>query len=110
MVRWQTDFARQQESGLRQGLSELVIWIWVIASVVLLLVLGLAVFFANRITAPLRKLRVAAQQLIRDQFHKPTEKSIEVESKADQLTVNMDEVQNIDRSFSNNGVRHPRTY
>jgi len=78
MIRWQTDFARQQESKLRQGLSGLGIWIWVVASVVLLLVLGLAVFFANRITAPLRKLRGAAQQLIRDQFHKPAEKSIEV--------------------------------
>ena len=38
MIRWQTNFARQQESKLRQGLSGLGIWIWVVASVVLLLV------------------------------------------------------------------------
>ena len=99
MIRWQTDFARQQESELRQGLSGLGIWIWVVASVVLLLVLGLAVFFANRITAPLRKLRGAAQQLIRDQFHKPAEKSIEVEGKADEFTENMDEVQTLTEVF-----------
>jgi len=99
MIRWQTDFARQQESELRQGLSGLGIWIWVVASVVLLLVLGLAVFFANRITAPLRKLRGAAQQLIRDQFHKPAEKSIEVEGKADEFPENMDEVQTLTEVF-----------
>ena len=99
MIRWQTDFARQQESELRQGLSGLGIWIWVVASVVLLLVLGLAVFFANRITAPLRKLRGAAQQLIRDQFHKPAEKSIEVEGKTDEFTENMDEVQTLTEVF-----------
>jgi len=99
MIRWQTDFARQQESELRQGLSGLGIWIWVVASVVLLLVLGLAVFFANRITAPLRKLRGAAQQLIRDQFHKPAEKSIEVEGKADEFTENMDEIQTLTEVF-----------
>ena len=99
MIRWQTDFARQQESKLRQGLSGLGIWIWVVASVVLLLVLGLAVFFANRITAPLRKLRGAAQQLIRDQFHKPPEKSIEVEGKADEFPENMDEVQTLTEVF-----------
>jgi len=99
MIRWQTDFARQQESELRQGLSGLGIWIWVVASGVLLLVLGLAVFFANRITAPLRKLRGAAQQLIRDQFHKPTEKSIEVEGKADEFPENMDEVQTLTEVF-----------
>jgi signal transduction histidine kinase len=99
MIRWQTDFARQQESKLRQGLSGLGIWIWVVASVVLLLVLGLAVYFANRITAPLRKLRGAAQQLIRDQFHKPAEKSIEVEGKADEFPENMDEVQTLTEVF-----------
>ena len=99
MIRWQTDFARQQESKLRQGLSGLGIWIWVVASVVLLLVLGLAVFFANRITAPLRILRGAAQQLIRDQFHKPAEKSIEVEGKADEFPENMDEVQTLTEVF-----------
>ena len=99
LVRWQTDFARQQESELRQGLSGLGIWIWVVASVVLLLVLGLAVYFANRITAPLRKLRGAAQQLIRDQFHKPAEKSIEVEGKADEFPENMDEVQTLTEVF-----------
>ena len=99
MIRWQTDFARQQESELRQGLSGLGIWIWVVASVVLLLVLGLAVYFANRITAPLRKLRGAAQQLIRDQFHKPAEKSIEVEGKADEFPENMDEVQTLTEVF-----------
>jgi len=97
MIRWQTDFAHQQESEIRQGLSGLGIWIWIVASVVLLLVLGLAVFFANRITAPLRKLRGAAQQLIRDQFHNPTGKSIEVESKAD--AENMDEVQTLTEVF-----------
>jgi len=59
----------------------------------------LAVFFANRITAPLRKLRGAAQQLIRDQFHKPTEKSIEVEGKADEFPENMDEVQTLTEVF-----------
>ena len=99
MIRWQTDFARQHESELRQGLSGLGIWIWVVASVVLLLVLGLVVFFANRITAPLRKLRGAAQQLIRDQFHKPAEKSIEVEGKADEFTENMDEIQTLTEVF-----------
>ena len=99
MIRWQTDFARQQESELRQGLSGLGIWIWVVASVVLLLVLGLAVFFANRITAPLRKLRGAAQQLIQDQFHKPAEKSIEVEGKPDRFTENKDEVKTLTEVF-----------
>ena len=98
MLRWQTDFARQQESVLRQGLSGLGIWIWIVASVVLLLVLGLAVFFANRITAPLRELRSAAQQLIRDQFHKPAEKSIEVQGNAEE-SKNMDEVQTLTEVF-----------
>ena len=55
--------------------------------------------FANRITAPLRKLRGAAQQLIRDQFHKPAEKSIEVEGKADEFPENMDEVQTLTEVF-----------
>ena len=99
LIRWQTDFVRQQESELRQGLSGLGIWIWVVASVVLLLVLGLAVFFANRITAPLRKLRGAAHQLIQDQFHKPAEKSIEVEGKPDRFTENKDEVKTLTEVF-----------
>ena len=99
MIRWQIDFARQQESELRQGLSDLGIWIWIVASVVLLLVLGLAIFFANRITAPLRELRSAAQQLIHDQFHKPADKSIEVQENLDAFSNNLDEVQTLTEVF-----------
>ena len=39
LLRWQTDFARQQDSILKQGLLGLGIWIWIIASVVLVTVL-----------------------------------------------------------------------
>ena len=47
MIRWQTDFARQQESKLRQGLSGLGIWIWVVASVVLLPCFGIGSLFCK---------------------------------------------------------------
>ena len=63
LLRWQTDFARQQDSSLKQGLLGLGIWIWIVASIVLLTVFVLAVFFAKRITDPLRKLRNAALKL-----------------------------------------------
>ena len=99
MLRWQTNFARQQESVLRQGLSGLSISIWIVASVVLLLVLGLAVFFANKITAPLRELRCAAQELIRDQFHRSADKPIEVQGNANDFPNNMDEVQTLTAVF-----------
>ena len=99
VIRWQTDFARQQDSELRRGLSGLGIWIWIIASVVLLLVLVLAVFFANRITAPLRKLRGAVQQVTKDQFRDPIKKSIEVQDKAEGFTENKDEVQTLTEVF-----------
>ncbi|GIT07743.1 MAG: hypothetical protein CM1200mP30_13730 [Pseudomonadota bacterium] len=32
LLRWQTDFARQQDSSLKQGLLGLGIWIWIVAS------------------------------------------------------------------------------
>ena len=99
VIRWQTDFARQQDSELRRGLSGLGIWIWIVASVVLLLVLVLAVFFANRITAPLRKLRGAVQQVTKDQFRDPIKKSIEVQDKAEEFTENEDEVQTLTEVF-----------
>ena len=43
LLRWQTDFASKQDSRLRQGLLGLGIWIWVVASIVLLTVIVLAV-------------------------------------------------------------------
>ena len=59
LVRWQNDFAKQQASELRKVLSGLGIWIWIIASLVLVFVLVIALFFAKRISDPLRKLRIA---------------------------------------------------
>ena len=89
LLRWQTDFARQQDSSLKQGLLGLGIWIWIIASVVLVTVFVLAVFFAKRITDPLKKLRNAAQKVTRDYFI--NQKIKEAEKPPD----NLDEVQTL---------------
>ena len=93
LLRWQTDFARQQDSSLKQGLLGLGIWIWIVASIVLLTVFVLAVFFAKRITDPLRKLRNAAQKVTRDYFI--NQKIKEAEKPPD----NLDEVQTLTYAF-----------
>ena len=67
LVRWQNDFAKQQASELRKVLSGLGIWIWIIASLVLVFVLVIALFFAKRISDTLRKLRAEVNNVIREQ-------------------------------------------
>ena len=69
------------------------IWIWIVASIVLLTVFVLAVFFAKRITDPLRKLRNAAQKVTRDYFI--NQKIKEAEKPPD----NLDEVQTLTYAF-----------
>ncbi len=95
LLRWQTDYTLQQDAKLRQGLLGLGIWIWIVASVVLLLVLAIAIFFAKRITAPLRKLRSAAQKVTLDHFHDQADKTVQIQGDAEKLYENMDEVQTL---------------
>jgi len=99
LLRWQTDFARQQDSSLKQGLLGLGIWIWIVASIVLLTVFVLAVFFAKRITDPLRKLRNAAQNVTRDYFINQKIKEAEIQGKEKKLADNLDEVQTLTDAF-----------
>ena len=99
LVRWQNDFAKQQASELRKVLSGLGIWIWIIASLVLVFVLVIALFFAKRISDPLRKLRAEVNNVIREQNnHKIIEKSIFEELNLD-FTENEDEVKKLTEVF-----------
>ena len=99
LLRWQTDFARQQDSSLKQGLLGLGIWIWIVASIVLLTVFVLAVYFAKRITDPLRKLRNAAQKVTRDYFINQKIKEAEIQGKEEKPPDNLDEVQTLTDAF-----------
>ncbi|MCS5552299.1 MAG: ATP-binding protein [SAR324 cluster bacterium] len=99
LLRWQTDFARQQDSSLKQGLLGLGIWIWIVASIVLLTVFVLAVFFAKRITDPLRKLRNAAQKVTGDYFINQKIKEAEIQGKEEKPPDNLDEVQTLTDAF-----------
>ena len=99
LLRWQTDFARQQDSSLKQGLLGLGIWIWIVASIVLLTVFVLAVFFAKRITDPLRKLRNAAQKVTRDYFINQNIEEEEIQGKKEKSLDNLDEVQTLTDAF-----------
>ena len=67
LVRWQTDYAKQRSSELQRDSSRLGIWIWFIASLVLVLVLITALFFAKRISTPLRELRKEVNNVINEQ-------------------------------------------
>ena len=98
LVRWQTDFAQQQASEIRGGLSRLGIRIWIIASIVLMLVLVLALFFAKRITAPLKKLRAEFHQVINEQFTENSNKSVSIKGVED-FAENEDEVQKLTEVF-----------
>ena len=99
MVRWQTDFARQQTSELQQGLSGLGIWIWIVASIVLLLVLVLALFFAKRISAPLRQLRSEVQQVINEQDREIGSPVLKSSYNIEDFSENEDEVQKLTEIF-----------
>ena len=99
LLRWQTDFARQQDSILKQGLLGLGIWIWIVASIVLLTVFVLAVFFAKRISDPLRKLRNAAQKVTRENFISQKIKDTEIKFKQEKSAENLDEVQTLTEAF-----------
>ena len=99
LLRWQNDFARQQDSSLRQGLLGLGIWIWIVASIVLLTVFVLAGFFAKRISAPLRKLRNAAHKVTIDNFISHKFKESETKVKQEKSTENLDEVQTLTDAF-----------
>tara|TARA_B100000945_G_C20411700_1_gene612910 strand:+ start:848 stop:2428 length:1581 start_codon:yes stop_codon:yes gene_type:complete len=99
LLRWQTDFARQQDSSLRQGLLGLGIWIWIVASIVLLTVFILAVYFAKRITDPLRKLKNAAKKVTRDYFVNQKIFEAEIEGKEEKTPDNVDEVQTLTNAF-----------
>ena len=99
MVRWQTNFARQQASELQQGLSGLGIWIWIVASVVLLLVLVLALFFAKRISAPLRQLRSEVQQVINEQQRESRSPALNSAVSVEDFSENEDEVQKLTEIF-----------
>ena len=99
LVRWQTDYAKQRSSELQRDSSRLGIWIWFIASLVLVLVLITALFFAKRISAPLNKLRSEINKVIVDQ----NINTIDSESKSgkviDELIINEDEVKKLAESF-----------
>ena len=99
LLRWQTDFARQQDSRLKQGLLGLGIWIWIVASIVLVTVFVLAVFFAKRITEPLRKLRNAAQKVTRDYFINQKIIEAEIRGIEEKKYDNLDEVQTLADAF-----------
>ena len=99
LLRWQTDFARQQDSSLKQGLLGLGIWIWIVASIVLLTVFILAAFFAKKITDPLRKLRNAAQNVTRDYFITQKVQEAEIKGKEEKKPQNLDEVQTLTKAF-----------
>ena len=99
LLRWQTDFARHQDSNLKQGLLGLGIWIWIVASIVLLTVFALAGFFAKRITDPLRKLRNAAQKVTRDYYFNQKIKEAEIQGKVEKPHDNLDEVQTLTDAF-----------
>ena len=99
IIRWQIDFSQQQALKLQQGIYELGIWIWIVASIVLLLVLVISMFFAKRITAPLRQLRVDVQNVINKQYHQENNHAIaETESTVD-FAENEDEVQMLTEIF-----------
>ena len=99
LLRWQTDFARQQDSSLKQGLLGLGIWIWIVASMVLLTVFVIAVFFAKRITDPLRKLRNATQKVTRDYFISQKIKETKIQGEEEKPPDNLDEVQTLTYAF-----------
>jgi len=99
LLRWQTDFARQQDSSLKKGLLGLGIWIWVVASIVLLTVFLLAVFFAKRITDPLRKLRNSTQKVTKDYFINQKIIEAEIQGKEEKSSDNLDEVQTLADAF-----------
>ena len=82
----------------RSGLSRLGIRIWIIASIVLMLVLVLALFFAKRITAPLKKLRAEFHQVINEQFTENSNKSVSIKGVED-FAENEDEVQKLTEVF-----------
>ena len=99
LLRWQTDFARQQDSSLKQGLLGLGIWIWIVASIVLLTVFVLAVFFAKRITDPLRKLRNSTQKVTKDYYFNQKIVEAEILCKEEKSSDNLDEVQTLTDAF-----------
>mgnify|MGYP001206814580 CR=1 FL=1 len=59
----------------------------------------LAVFFAKRITDPLRKLRNAAQKVTRDYFINQKIKEAEIQGKEEKPPDNLDEVQTLTDAF-----------
>ena len=99
LVRWQTDFAQQQTSELQELSSGLGIWIWIIASIVFIFVLVIALFFAKRISAPLKKLRSEIHQVINEQTDEIVNKSLINESTSQKLDKNEDEVKKLTEAF-----------
>ena len=99
IVRWQTDFAKQRTSELHKVFSELGIWIWMIASIVLILVLTIALFFAKKISAPLRELRSEINQVIREQKIIKMNSDLNNQQEKETFHFNEDEVQKLTESF-----------
>ena len=99
MVRWQSDFARQQATELQRGFYGIGIWIWIVASVVLLLVLVLALFFAKRISAPLKQLRTDVQQVINEQDREIGSPAFKSSDSIEEFSKNEDEVRNLTEIF-----------
>ncbi len=99
MVRWQSDFARQQATELQRGFYGLGIWIWIVASVVLLLVLVLALFFAKRISAPLKQLRSDVQKVINEQDSAIGTPALKSSESVEEFSKSEDEIQKLTEIF-----------
>jgi len=99
LVRWQTDFSKQRASELQKNFSGLGIWIWMIATIVLILVLIIALFFAKRISDPLRELRNEVNQVISKQNIRTINSESNNQIPKENFTLNEDEVQKLTESF-----------
>ena len=99
MVRWQSDFAKQQATEIQRGFYWLGIMIWIVASIVLILVLIIAIFFAKRISAPLRKLRSNIQQFINEQDHEIAIPYFKSNESLKNFLENEDEIQKLTEVF-----------
>ena len=97
--RWQTDFAKQRASELQKIFSELGIWIWMIATLVLILVLIIALFFAKRISTPLRELRKEVNNVINEQNIRTINSESKKQDQNKNFPTNEDEVQKLTESF-----------
>ncbi len=99
LVRWQTDYAKQKSSELQNDFSRLGIWIWLIATIVLVLLLIIALIFAKKISAPLKKLRSEVNKVIVEQNISKIGSKLSANEFKDEFLTNEDEVKKLTESF-----------